>query len=124
MPYIDELLSLLRNHAGIDGIRVIRYNETPQGKLEVKIRCRFMKKLQLQIWIHEHPPFRSYVYQLFINHPILRWDNAPHYPNISTAPHHFHNDAGEVGESPLSGEPVKDLAFVLSEIEKWQSSKE
>jgi len=30
---------------------------------------------------------------------ILRWDNAPHYRNITTFPHHKHNHAGNVIES-------------------------
>jgi len=38
-----------------------------------------------------------------------------------TAPHHFHNEVGDVSESPLSGRPLKDLRKVLSEIEKWLS---
>jgi hypothetical protein len=119
--YIDDLLNILRGHSAVRGIRVIYYHETPAGNVEIKIRCRFAKNFQLQIRLHETPRFRSYAYQLFTNHPILRWDNAPHYPHIATAPHHFHDDAGKVWESPLTGEPVKDLALVLSEIEKWQA---
>ncbi len=61
---VDELLNLLREHSSIQRIRVINYDETPTGKLELKIRCYL---------------------------------------------------------SNLSGEPLKDLKDVLTEIEKWLS---
>lgn len=79
-PYIDDLLSILSGHSAVHSIRVIYYHETPAGKVETKIRCRLAKNFQLQIRLHETPTFRSYAYQFFTNHPILRWDNAPHYP--------------------------------------------
>ena len=77
----------------------------------------------MQIWLHHEPAFQDYAYQLFTDHPILRWDNAPHYPNISTAPHHFHDENNMVRESPLKGKMQQDLKTVLSEIEKWLSSE-
>lgn len=54
--------------------------------------------------------------------PVLRWDNAPHYPQITTAPHHFHDADGTMRESPLLGDPVADLGYVLIEIEAWLKS--
>ena len=30
---------------------------------------------------------------------IVRWDNAPHFPQIATFPHHKHLSTGEVAES-------------------------
>ncbi len=49
--------------------------------------------------------------------------NAPHYPNISTAPHHFHDENNKVSKSPLKGKMQQDLKTVLSEIEKWLTSE-
>jgi hypothetical protein len=49
----------------------------------------------------------------------LRWDNAPHHPELITNfPHHFHDEQGQLTPSPLSGEPVADLAIVLTAIEQ------
>jgi len=48
--------------------------------------------------------------------------NAPHYPHLPTAPHHFHDESGQVADSPLIGDPLADLAFVLTEIEQWVAS--
>jgi hypothetical protein len=55
----------------------------------------------------------------FTNQPILRWDNAPHYPHISTTPHHFHDQYGNVSSSKLTGDVLVDLRQVLSVIEQW-----
>ncbi len=115
----DDLLKLLREHPLVKSVRVVNYDETPTGKLELKIRCRLVRDHQLQVWLHHEPTFQDYAYQLFTDHPLLRWDNSPHYPDISTAPHHFHSENEEVSESPLSGKPLRDVKMVLSEIEKW-----
>ena len=117
----DDLLNLLREHPLVKSVRVVNYDETPAGKLELKIRCRLIQDYQFQVWLHYEPTFHDYAYQLFTRRPLLRWDNSPHYPDVPTAPHHFHNEVGDVSESPLSGRPLKDLRKVLSEIEKWLS---
>lgn len=36
----DDLLNLLRQHVLVQNVRVVNYDETPLGKLELKIRCR------------------------------------------------------------------------------------
>jgi hypothetical protein len=87
---IDEILAVLHAHAVVQSIRVVNYDETPNGKLELKIRCKLIQNFQFQLWLHHEPAFRDYAYRLFTTQPILRWDNAPHYPHISTSPHHFH----------------------------------
>lgn len=118
---VDQLLAFLHSHLLIRHVRLVNYDETPFGKLEVKIRCRLTKDLQLQIWLHHELAFQDYAYQLFTNQPILRWDNAPHYPQISTAPHHFRAEDGAVHESPLTGNTIDDLRHVLQEVETWLS---
>ncbi len=119
----DDLLKILRGHSLVKTVRVVNYDETPAGKLEVKIRCRLVKDYQFQIWLHHEPTFQDYAYQLFADRPLLQWDNAPHYPHISTAPHHFHDENEKVGESPLTGKAQHDLKKALSEIESWLKSK-
>jgi len=88
---IDALLDLLQGHRLVRSVRIMNYDRTPAGKLELKIRCRFAKGYQLQVWLHHEPVFQDYAYQLFTDHPVLRWDNAPHFPRITTEPHHFHS---------------------------------
>jgi len=83
---IDALLDLLRGHWLVRNVRIVNYDRTPAGKLELKIRCRIAKGYQLQVWLHHEPAFQDYAYQLFTDHPVLRWDNAKtpqHYSSAS-----------------------------------------
>jgi hypothetical protein len=75
--------------------RVVNYDETPSGQLEVKIHSDLPKYHQLQVWIHTEPESLDYAYQLYTTVPLLRWDNTPHYEHLSTAPHHFHDKYGK-----------------------------
>lgn len=124
MPRLTtDLLSFLRAHPLVRALRVVHYDETPAGKIELKARCWLLRGYQLQVWLHNEPTFQDYAYQLFRDRPLLRWDNAPHYPGIATAPHHFHDEAGNVGTSPLHGDPLLDVPHVLAEIEKWMAAR-
>jgi hypothetical protein len=121
---IEDLLATLREHSLVKNTRIVNYDETPAGKLEVKIRCQLIKNYQFQIWLHIEPTLQDYAYQLFTNQPLLRWDNAPHYPHIATAPHHFHDKDNRVGESPLTGEVRRDLLIVLAHVKQWLASQD
>lgn len=113
---VEALLDLLRGSLLVRQVRVVDYDETPSGSLEVKIRCQLAGDYQLQVWIHSESAAVDYAYQVFTEQPLWRWDNAPHYPLIETAPHHFHDETGRVSPSPLAGEPVEDLQKVLAAI--------
>lgn len=43
---------------------------------------------------------------------ISRWDNVPHYPHISTFPHHRHSETGAIHESPPLDFPALLRAIV------------
>jgi hypothetical protein len=120
---INDLLKTLHGYSLVKNVRLTSYDETPAGKLEVKIRCRLIGDYQFQIWLHHEPHSQDYAYQFFSDQPPLRWDNAPHYPRIVTAPHHFHDENNQVGESQLVGNVLQDLNIVLSEIKKWLGAK-
>jgi hypothetical protein len=60
-------------------------------------------------------------------HPLVQSLRVVHHDEtplgyVATHPHHFHNEAGDVGTSPLRGDPIVDLPHVLAEIEKWMAS--
>jgi hypothetical protein len=55
----------------------------------------------------------AYHYQNASGEVIFRYDNAPHYPNLPTNPHHKH-----VG-SAVEPAQVPDLSEVLREIEQF-----
>ena len=82
-----------------------------------KIRCQLLlSKYQFEIRFIQTEGEMFYSYQLFTDHPIIRWDNAPHFPKVETFPHHFHNLRGQVKNSELKGVPEKDLSLVLDRI--------
>ena len=118
---VDDILEILQGNELIQNTRIVNYDETPSGKLEAKFRSQLPKNHTLQIWIHIEPESLDYAYQLFTSVPLLRWDNAPHYGHISTSPHHFHDENGNVSESSLTGNIKRDLKTVLKEIEDWMA---
>ena len=69
-----------------------------------------------ELWIlQEGQHFKkvyTYHYQRADETIVFRYDNAPHYPNLPTAPHHKH-----VGESEVIAAEMPDLFTVLKEIE-------
>jgi len=121
---VKDVLEILKQHALVKTTRVVNYDETPAGKIEVKIRCDLPRSHQLQIWIHFEPESLDYAYQLFTTVPLLRWDNSPHYSHLSSAPHHFHDENGKVSDSPMKGDVKEDLKIVLAEISSWMKGKE
>ncbi len=120
---VDDILSILQADALIESTRIVNYDETPSGRLEAKIRCQLPKKHLLQIWIHIEPESLDYAYQLFTTVPLLRWDNAPHYGHLTNAPHHFHDEHGNVHNSPLTSNVKMDLRIVLKEITNWMKTQ-
>jgi hypothetical protein len=118
-PLTADLLAILRRHPVVRTARVVAFDETPSGRVELKIRCRLQKGFNFQLWLHLEPASVDYAYQLFTQAPLLRWDNAPHYPKIASAPHHFHDAQNVVGVSSLCGEPAQDLPVVLAAIADW-----
>ena len=116
---VDDVVDILKSDRLVKSTRIVSYDETPSGRLEAKIRCQLPKNHLLQIWIHIEPESLDYAYQLFTSVPLLRWDNSPHYSNLSSAPHHFHDEQGKVHTSPLTGNITQDLRFVLREIVDW-----
>lgn len=118
-PLVRTLLAVLGAHPLVSQVKIVHLDETPTARLEVKIRCRIASQQQFQIWIHQGASTLDYAYQLFTSVPLLRWDNAPHYPTIATAPHHYHDEQNQVTASPLVGEPDVDLPHVLDAIVQW-----
>jgi len=44
-PLVNEVLVILEQHALVKATRVVNYDETPSGRLEVKIRCDLSKSI-------------------------------------------------------------------------------
>lgn len=116
---IHKVVAILDAHPLVSDIKIVHLDETPSGRVECKVRCRIAGEQQFQVWLHLSAHTIDYAYQLFASAPLLRWDNAPHYSKIKTAPHHFHDEHNNVDSSPLIGEPATDLPVVLDAIVQW-----
>ena len=84
----------------------------------LRLRCDLLPSLyHLDIRLIQTEKETIYSYQLFTDHPIIRWDNAPYFPSIATFPHHFHNLKGVIEPSLLTGSIIDDLNSVLLTVE-------
>lgn len=73
-------------------------------------------RIPLEIRLIQTEDELLYSYQLFTDIPLVRWDNAPHFPALPTFPHHMHDETGTVSSSPLSGDPPQDLPYILDQL--------
>lgn len=117
---IERILNLLNRSTILRDCRVWQRDETPDGVFVLKVRCRVKARFTFQVWIKQSPQGSRYAYQLLSGDaPILRWNNAPHFPSAENFPHHFHNGKGKRNSSTLTGDPLRDLENILLEIEKY-----
>ena len=114
---IEDILQYLELKKIVSKIIEVIADETA-NRGYYKIRCSLMPSdYYLQIkWIVTSEDF-IYSYQLFSDTHLLRWDNSPHFPDISTFPHHFHDIEGSIQKSIISGKNIKtDLDIILKEV--------
>ena len=113
---IQQVKQILAASDLIASWQVLIEDETAQRAL-YKIRCRVIRvAYELEIRFIQTENEIIYSYQLFTDRPIIRWDNAPHFPALHGYPHHVHGESSEVDESTLIGDPILDLAYVLSRV--------
>ncbi len=112
---IDKIFAYLKKKRLISAVE-ITFCDTTQQRSVYKLRCRLPPATyQLYIRIIQTPAELVYSYQLFTD--IVRWDNAPHFPNIPSFPHHFHDQTDTVHSSSLQGDVLADLEIVLSKVQ-------
>ena len=113
---IQQVKQILAASDLIASWQVLIEDETAQRAL-YKIRCRVIRvAYELEIRFIQTEDEIIYSYQLFTDRPIIRWDNAPHFPALHGYPHHVHSESSEVDESTLIGDPILDLPYVLSRV--------
>jgi hypothetical protein len=116
---LEAILDTLKRSPLVRDLQVEERDELPTGAFLLKARCRLRRDYRFQVWVRHSQELTRYAYQLFTDHPILRWDNAPHHPELAeNYPHHFHGKRGVMISSNLTGDPLRDLKQVLQEIEK------
>ena len=113
---LKELEEILQASAKVATFDILDHDPIDADHFLVKIRCRLTTGTQLQIRLRGVAGQLRYSYQEFDVNEIQRWDNAPHFPQINTHPHHYHDAQGNVQDSPLRGDPLIDLPFILNLI--------
>lgn len=90
-----EILTYLKESKIIKRFEILDYKNFHQG-FYLKISCLLIDNSKLYIREYSDVEERNYSYhwQDTNNNLITRWDNAPHYPDISTHPHHKHTKDG------------------------------
>jgi hypothetical protein len=83
--------------------------------LVTKIRVELERGYFLDLYYRESTGQYSYAL-ILSDERVLGWDNAPHYPDLPNAPHHFHREDGAVEASTLTGSPSADIRIVAERI--------
>ena len=121
---IDQYVQSLESHIRALGKKVNRFDIIPQRREnefafisgEIKFSddtfLHFREYVELKDGYVPHRYKYAYHYQLADETIIFRYDNARHFPNLPTAPHHKH-----VGETDVIAANAPDLESVLKEIE-------
>jgi hypothetical protein len=111
------MLHLFEAHASLfRQWRVISYEQEGEAyALQIAAVLRDGSRLELRDYLFADGS-RKYAYQWMAADGALRqrWDNAPHWPDVATAPHHTHLSGYEMpGSSTITN--LEDLLLFLAE---------
>ena len=113
---IEQITALLTASALVTSWRILVADETA-NRAVYRIRCQLLRSsYRLEIRFIQTEKEILYSYQLFTDKPLIRWDNAPHFPALQSFPHHVHEETLEVKKSPLTGDPIQDLPYILNQV--------
>ena len=108
----QDILDALSSSDIILKVDVIALVEEP-GKQALRARASLKNGFLLYVTEAFGKGFRSYSYHLQKNDKLVRrWDNAPHWPQMKTFPHHLHLG----GEKEVWERPEVFIEDVLPEI--------
>ena len=113
-----KIVDYLKSIEIISSIQVVFLDDSLQRSI-CKLRCSLLpSRYKLDVRLIQTENEIIYSYQLFHERPIIRWDNAPHFPSVTTFPHHFHDQNDKIKASNLMGDIIKDIDYVLGEIKR------
>jgi len=115
---LAEIISSLDNSGFCSDTQLLETSFFSTVQFVFKIRTTIFSSHTFQIRIFYNRGRCNYSYQVFDEKPICRWDNKKHFPALKTFPHHYHTPDGNIIESPLQGDPVADLKYVLAELDR------
>ena len=115
---LSKIVDYLKSIEIISSIQVVFFDDSLQRSV-CKLRCSLLpSRYKLDVRLIQTENEIIYSYQLFHDRPIIRWDNAPHFPSVTTFPHHFHDQNDKIKASNLMGDIIKDIDYVLGEIKR------
>ncbi len=91
--YLNWIKNLLINDPLVENINVIRERiGNIEGFIQININLIHSKILAIFEYYSLEKGLTTYRYQLMDenNNLIIRWDSAPHHPEIPTSPYHLH----------------------------------
>ncbi|MBI5652928.1 MAG: SH3-like domain-containing protein [Chloroflexi bacterium] len=66
----------------------------------------------------------NYSYVLIKNDGrVIGWNNAPHYDELETHPHHFHAEDGSVSASEIGAHPHSDIVLVARRVNEFLATR-
>ena len=113
---LPRLEDLLWASPKIRSFQIIDNDPIDEANVLLKIRCELASGQVVQIRLRAVTGNVRYSYQEFADKPLRRWDNAPHFPHLPNSPHHYHDLQGNITESSLTGDPIRDLQQVLGAL--------
>lgn len=120
MALLDDLLARMRAAPELSDIQMVENEAVDDETFVFKIHASILPNY-LQIRFLADKNFERYSFQLYSDRPLLRWDNAPHYPDLTNSPHHFHDQNGNVSPSALTGNLLDDFDLVMVEIKGFMN---
>jgi hypothetical protein len=115
---LSKIIDYLKSIEIISSIQVLFLDDSLQRSI-CKLRCSLLpSEYKLDVRLIQTENEIIYSYQLFHDRPIIRWDNAPHFPSVTTFPHHFHDQNDKIKASTLMGDVIEDIDYVLREIRR------
>ncbi|MFZ5819265.1 MAG: toxin-antitoxin system TumE family protein [Chloroflexota bacterium] len=118
MSLLDDLLARMRAAPGISDIQVVENEAVDDETFVFKVHA-LIHPHSLQIRFLSDKNLNRYSFQLYSDRPFLRWDNAPHYPDLPNSPHHFHDQDGNISPSELTGDLLRDFDLVMVAVKKF-----
>ena len=75
----------------------------------LKIRVRLKNNWSMDTFEHKTSKIRRYSFHVFENGKMkIRWDNAPHFPDVKTFPNHKHYKSSILESEEMTIEMVLD----------------
>lgn len=119
------MLHLFDTHASLfQAWRIVGYEQEGEAyALRVTAVLRDGSRLELREFLFADGS-RKYAYHWMAADGSLRrrWDNAPHWPDVATAPHHVHL-SGPASPDPSTITTLEDLLQFLEETLEAPSSR-